>query len=95
MATIEPHAPELAHLEWETPLFRTALAQYDQALAYAGIGEAVAERLRWPERALMISVPVKLDGGRRAVFPAYRVQHSSVLGPTKGGVRYTPHVSMG
>jgi glutamate dehydrogenase (NAD(P)+) len=43
----------------------------------------------------MVSVPVRLDDGRWSVFPAYRVQHSSVLGPTKGGIRYDEHVTLG
>src|SRR5207244_132642 len=42
-----------------------------------------------------VSVPVQLDDGRWRVFPGYRVQHSSVLGPTKGGVRYDPEVALG
>jgi glutamate dehydrogenase (NAD(P)+) len=82
-------------LEWDTPLFRTALAQYEQALPYAGVSEGVAERLRYPERAVMLSVPVKLDDERRVVFAGYRVQHSSVLGPTKGGIRFDPEVTLG
>jgi glutamate dehydrogenase (NAD(P)+) len=82
-------------LEWETPLFHTALAQFEQALPYADISDAVAGRLSVPERSLIVAVPVKLDDGRRTVFPGYRVQHSSVLGPTKGGIRYDPHVSLG
>ena len=83
------------HLEWDTPLFRTSVAQYEQALPYADVSEAVAERLRYPERAVMLSVPVRLDDGRRVIFAGYRVQHSSVLGPTKGGMRYDPEVSLG
>src|SRR2546421_2972861 len=43
----------------------------------------------------MVAVPVRRDEGHVEVFPAYRVQHSSVLGPTKGGIRYDPHVSLG
>src|SRR5437016_5343164 len=43
----------------------------------------------------MVSCPVHLDDGSYGVFPAYRVQHSSVLGPTKGGIRYDPEVSLG
>ena len=87
--------PEHGHLEWETPLYRTALAQYEQALPYADVEEVAAERLRYPERSLVVSVPVQLDSGRWAVFPGYRVQHSTVLGPTKGGVRYDPEVTLG
>jgi glutamate dehydrogenase (NAD(P)+) len=82
-------------LEWENPLFNTALSQFEQALEYCEISDAIAERLRVPERSLIVALPVKLDDERRVVFPGYRVQHSSVLGPTKGGVRYDPHVSLG
>ncbi len=82
-------------LEWDTPLFRTAVTQYEQALPYAEISEAVAERLRYPERAVMLSVPMRMDDERRVVFAGYRVQHSSVLGPTKGGIRYDQEVTLG
>jgi glutamate dehydrogenase (NAD(P)+) len=82
-------------LEWDTPLFKQALTQFEQALPYSDVSESVAERLRFPERALMVSVPVRLDDQRFAVYAAYRVQHSSVLGPTKGGVRYDSEVSLG
>jgi glutamate dehydrogenase (NAD(P)+) len=86
---------EHERLEWETPLYRTALAQYEQALPHASVEEFVAERLRYPERSLVVSVPVKLDSGRWTVFPGYRVQHSTVLGPTKGGIRYDGEVTLG
>ena len=95
MADVQEFSPEPGQLEWETPLFRTALAQYEQALPHANVEELVAERLRYPERALVVSVPVKLDSGRWTVFPGYRVQHSTVLGPTKGGVRYDAEVTLG
>jgi glutamate dehydrogenase (NAD(P)+) len=82
-------------LEWETPLFHQALTQFEQALPHAGVSAAIAGRLRVPERSVLVAVPVRLDSGEPTVFPAYRVQHSSVLGPTKGGIRYDPHVSLG
>jgi glutamate dehydrogenase (NAD(P)+) len=90
-------AEDLAHhaLEWDTPLYRTAVAQFDQAVPYADIPDDIAERLRYPERALIVSVPVRLDDGSRVVFPGYRVQHSSVLGPTKGGIRFDTAVDLG
>jgi glutamate dehydrogenase (NAD(P)+) len=90
---------EVAHpvptLEWDTPLYRQARSQLELALDIAGIPEWVAERLRYPERAVMLTLPVKLDDGAVRSFPAYRVQHSSVLGPTKGGVRYDADVNLG
>jgi glutamate dehydrogenase (NAD(P)+) len=82
-------------LEWDTPLFRQARAQLEGALAGAGVAESAAERLRYPERAVILTLPVELDDGSVRSFPAYRVQHSSVLGPTKGGLRYDAHVSLG
>src|SRR6187401_946394 len=94
MASTE-HVPSFAHLEYDTPLYRTAIAQFDQAVPYAEVDPGIAERLRHPERSIIVSCPIKLDDGSRVVFPGYRVQHSSVLGPTKGGVRYEPEVSLG
>ncbi len=82
-------------LEWETPLFHQAITQYEQALPHAAVDDAVSERLRFPERSLVVSIPVRLDDGSWRVFPGYRVQHSSVLGPTKGGIRYDPEVDLG
>ena len=82
-------------LEWDAPLYRTAVTQLDQALPYAGIDDSIALRLRYPEQAVMLSVPVQLDDGTAAVFPAYRVRHSTALGPTKGGIRYDSEVTLG
>src|SRR6478752_1306854 len=82
-------------LEWDSPLYRMAVAQFDQAVPVAGIPEDIAERLRYPERSIIVSCPVRLDSGRRVVFAGYRVQHSSVLGPTKGGIRYDAEVTLG
>jgi glutamate dehydrogenase (NAD(P)+) len=92
---VEELSAEEARLEWDTPLFRTALTQFEQAVPYANVNESIAERLRYPERAVMVTVPIRRDEGHVDVFPAYRVQHSSVLGPTKGGIRYDPHVTLG
>jgi len=82
-------------LEWDSPLFLMARAQFEQSLPYADVSPMVAERLSYPERALIVSVPLRRDDGTWEVFAGYRVQHSSVLGPTKGGIRYDPEVSLG
>jgi glutamate dehydrogenase (NAD(P)+) len=82
-------------LEWDTPLYRTAMTQFEQAIPYAEVNESIVARLSYPERAVMVAVPIRRDAGHVEVFPAYRVQHSSVLGPTKGGVRYDLHVTLG
>jgi glutamate dehydrogenase (NAD(P)+) len=82
-------------LEWDTPLFRMARAQFEQALPHAEVSQMVAERLSYPERAMIVSVPLRRDDGSIEIFPGYRVQHSTVLGPTKGGIRYDSGVSLG
>ncbi|MBW3592808.1 MAG: glutamate dehydrogenase, partial [Actinobacteria bacterium] len=81
--------------ELDDPLFRTAVGQFDGALELAGVSPGVAEVLRYPERSLSVTIPVRRDDGSVSVYPGYRVQHSSVLGPTKGGVRYDEAVTLG
>jgi len=83
------------HVEWDSHLFLMARAQYEQSLPYAEISADVAERLAFPERALIVAVPLRRDDGSIRVYAGYRVQHSSVLGPTKGGIRYDAEVSLG
>jgi glutamate dehydrogenase (NAD(P)+) len=95
VAKLEELPTELDRLEWDTPLFQTAQRQFEQAIPHADVNESIVERLRYPERAVMVTVPIRRDAGNVEVFPAYRVQHSSVLGPTKGGIRYDPHVTLG
>jgi glutamate dehydrogenase (NAD(P)+) len=95
VAKLEELSAEQVPLEWDTPLFRTTQTQFEQAIPYAEVNESIIERLRYPERAVMVAVPIRREAGHVEVFPAYRVQHSSVLGPTKGGIRYDPHVTLG
>ncbi len=82
-------------LEWDTPLYKQALTQFEHALEIAEVPDFVAKRLRSPERAVILTLPVKMDDGTYEMFPAYRVRHSSVLGPTKGGIRYDEAVDLG
>jgi glutamate dehydrogenase (NAD(P)+) len=95
VAKLEELPAEAVQLEWDTPLFHTAQRQFEQAIPYADVNDSIVERLRYPERAVVVAVPIRRDAGHVGVFPAYRVQHSSVLGPTKGGIRYDPHVTLG
>jgi glutamate dehydrogenase (NAD(P)+) len=97
MAQAKPAAAWSGELppELEDPLFLQAVGQLDQVLPHADVDEGIAERLRYPERALSTSIPVRLDDGSVSVYAGYRVQHSSVLGPTKGGVRYDKAVTLG
>ncbi len=84
-----------SQLEWDTPLYQQARTQLEHALAFAEVPDFVATRLRHPEQAVILTLPVQLDDGAYEMFPAYRVKHSSVLGPTKGGIRYDLAVDLG
>jgi glutamate dehydrogenase (NAD(P)+) len=95
VAKLDETSVEQPAYEWDTPLYRTALGQFEQALEHADVPDFVSERLRVPERSTIVGVPVRRDSGSFEMFPAYRVQHSTVLGPSKGGLRYDTHVDLG
>jgi glutamate dehydrogenase (NAD(P)+) len=81
--------------EFDSELHRTAVAQLDAVAARLGLDPDIHERLRYPRRALVVSVPVLMDSGHTEVFIGYRVHHSTALGPTKGGLRYDANVNLG
>jgi glutamate dehydrogenase (NAD(P)+) len=60
-----------------------------------GLDPDLRERLKLPQRSLVVSIPVRMDDGHVEVFTGYRVQHDSSRGPSKGGIRYHPDVNLG
>jgi glutamate dehydrogenase (NAD(P)+) len=72
-----------------------ACQQLDMVAEHVDIDKGVLERLSMPKRAMVVSVPVRMDNGRTEVFIGYRVQHSLTSGPSKGGLRYHPSVDLG
>jgi glutamate dehydrogenase (NAD(P)+) len=81
--------------EWHSATNDMAVRQFDVAASKLGIDPNVSARLRRPDRAMIVSVPTRMDDGRVQVFTGYRVQHNDVLGPFKGGIRYHPAVNLG
>ncbi|HSN05493.1 MAG TPA: Glu/Leu/Phe/Val dehydrogenase [Nitrospira sp.] len=81
--------------ELDTHTYRLAVAQFDQAAETMQLDRNLRERLKLPQRSLVVSVPVRMDDGRVEVFTGYRVQHDSSRGPSKGGIRYHPDVNLG
>ena len=81
--------------EWRNSTSDMAVQQFDIAAARLNLDVNVGNRLRRPDRALIVSVPTRMDDGRVHVFTGYRVQHNDVLGPFKGGIRYHPAVNLG
>lgn len=83
-------------MEWNNdPVFQMAQRQFDEVAETMNLDRNVAVRLREPDRAVLITVPVRMEDNRVEVFDAYRVQHNDTRGPYKGGVRYSPHVTLG
>jgi len=71
-----------------------ALRQFDNAIKYLELKRGIIEYLRYPKRELTVNFPVKMDNGSVKIFTGYRVHHNTVLGPTKGGIRYHPDVTL-
>jgi glutamate dehydrogenase (NAD(P)+) len=81
--------------EYINETFLNAQKQLDEVAELINLDSGLLERLRWPRKALIVSVPIKLDNGKTKVFTGYRVQHDQSLGPTKGGIRFHHEVNLG
>ncbi len=82
-------------MECETEHFLMTQRQLDEIAEEMGLDAELHERLRYPKRALIVTVPVKMDNGQVKTFTGYRVQHDTTLGPAKGGIRFHPEVNLG
>lgn len=74
--------------------YDNVLATLESAAKVLGYESSEYEVLKYPERTLRVAVPVRMDDGSVKVFEGYRVQHSTVRGPAKGGLRFHPDVNM-
>ena len=90
------NVPEGNLLEWESPLFREALSQYQRVADLINLDPNIRERLATPNRALVVTFPFRRDDyvDVDTVF-GYRVQHVLTMGPTKGGIRFAEDVNLG
>ncbi len=95
MTLVEPGETVEAGAEWQTSLYRIALEQFEATADVLGLDDDTRARLLEPRRTLTVNFPVRMDDGAVRSFTGYRVQHTLHMGPTKGGMRYTPGVSMG
>src|SRR5678815_586520 len=76
-------------------VFQMACDQFQVIADYLSIDKNDRERLMYPKRAIAVTLPVHMDDGSTRTFQGYRVQHHLTLGPTKGGTRFAPNLSMG
>jgi glutamate dehydrogenase/leucine dehydrogenase len=89
MSYLEP-APLL---DKENP-FEAMMSRFRAASQILGLEEEVYNVLKVPARQVIVSLPITMDNGSIRVFEGYRVIHSTILGPSKGGIRFDPHVNL-
>jgi glutamate dehydrogenase (NAD(P)+) len=80
---------------YSDPLFQMAKQQFEGIADYLEIAEGYRERIIYPKRAVSVAIPIPRDDGTVEVFHGYRVQHHLAVGPTKGGTRYSPYLTIG
>ena len=81
-------------LEQELNPWEAQAARFDFAAQKLNLDEGLWKILRYPQREIIVHIPVAMDDGRIEVFTGFRVQHSIARGPAKGGVRYSPDVTL-
>ncbi|HEV3153266.1 MAG TPA: Glu/Leu/Phe/Val dehydrogenase [Candidatus Baltobacteraceae bacterium] len=89
MTTLDISAAQAAQNVWEM-----AQEQLDDVARLIGLNESIHGFLREPKRILEVAVPVRMDNGVFRMFKGYRVQHNISRGPSKGGIRFHPDVSL-
>ncbi len=80
---------------YTSDIYRMACKQFDRAADAISLPEDLRDRVKHPRRAVVVSLPIRLDSGTVQVFEGYRVQHNLSSGPAKGGIRFHPDVTIG
>ena len=80
-------------LDKENP-FESMMERFDKAVDILGLDEGIYKYLKQPTKQIITSIPIIMDNGNLEVFEGYRVIHNDVLGPSKGGIRYAPDVTL-
>jgi glutamate dehydrogenase (NAD(P)+) len=83
-----------APLSEELNPWQTQEHLFDEAVGHLNLPSGVVKMLRLPNREVIVYIPVQMDSGEFEVFTGYRVQHSIARGPGKGGIRYSPEVTL-
>ncbi len=93
--TTESNRRYRSSLEWESKFFRDTVAMVERTSDAMNLDPNIKERLLTPQRALVVSCPVRMDDGTVSNLIGYRVQHNNARGPFKGGIRYHEEVNLG
>src|SRR5256884_5058656 len=78
----------------EMNVYQNAEARFEVAANKLGLEQGLYRFLKWPSKEITLYIPVGMDNGQLEVFTGYRVLHSNVRGPGKGGIRFAPDVSL-
>lgn len=93
MTTTNSSYIEPAPINKENP-FESMMSRFHDAAQLIGLDEETYEVLKTPAKQVIVSLPVTMDNGKKKVFEGYRVIHSNILGPSKGGIRYDMGVTL-
>ena len=74
--------------------YESMMARFDRAAELLKLEKGVYEYLKTPSKQVIVSIPIQMDNGEIKVFEGYRVIHNNILGPSKGGIRYAPDVTL-
>ena len=85
---------EGTNIQKELNPLANAERQFDEAASRLNLPEGIKDIIKRARRATIVSLPIQLDDGSFKVFTGYRVQHSIVRGPAKGGIRFHPDVTL-
>jgi glutamate dehydrogenase (NAD(P)+) len=94
MSLAESVAPKTISLEQEINPWEAQAARFDMAAEKLHLDDGIRKVLRYPNREIIVHIPVAMDNGTLEVFTGFRVQHSVARGPGKGGIRYSPDVTL-
>ena len=78
----------------EMNVYQNAEARFEVAANKLGLEQGIYRYLKYPDKEITLYIPVGMDNGQLEVFTGYRVLHSTVRGPGKGGIRFAPDVSV-
>ncbi len=92
MSVAKIEMPAIVH--GELNVYESAEARFETAAQKLGLEQGIYRYMKYPEREITVYIPVALDNGQIEVFTGYRVLHSTVRGPGKGGIRFSPDVSL-
>jgi glutamate dehydrogenase (NAD(P)+) len=91
--SISPFADDARNIK-ETNPFESMMSRFDEAAKLLNLDPNIYRILRAPNREITVYIPTLMDNGQYEIFVGYRVQHNFARGPAKGGIRFSPDVTL-